>query len=359
MKETISTHRYFAASNSAKGFRNYYGECFSDARVDRLYIIKGGPGTGKSHFMRTVAACARRAGYDVTEYDCSSDPASLDGILLTRKDAPRIGMLDGTAPHVWEPTVPGVREEIINLGALWDGSRLVGQGETIRALGARKAAAYTRAYAYLRAAGELDAVADGLVHTAVREDRLHAMADRILRREPRGEGFDALPALRRAVSMAGRATYHTFELCAEMLLVIDPAYGLGYRLSDHLMQISHEKGLRLLVSYDPVYPEKIDGLYYPASGLCILIGEAQPREGCPTRQVSLRRYMDADVLRSVRPEIRHAVSMGHTLEEQALSALAEAGKYHFELEKIYAAAMDFRAKEAFTRRFCEKVFGNG
>ena len=58
----------FAASNSCEGFKNYYGDIFTDTRVDRLYIIKGGPGTGKSHFMRVVARRARERGYIVTEF---------------------------------------------------------------------------------------------------------------------------------------------------------------------------------------------------------------------------------------------------------------------------------------------------
>ena len=44
----------FAASNSCEGFKNYYGEVFNDTRADRLYIIKGGPGTGKSTLMKTL-----------------------------------------------------------------------------------------------------------------------------------------------------------------------------------------------------------------------------------------------------------------------------------------------------------------
>ena len=44
----------FAASNSCEGFKSYYGEIFAGPGIERLYVIKGGPGTGKSHFMRTV-----------------------------------------------------------------------------------------------------------------------------------------------------------------------------------------------------------------------------------------------------------------------------------------------------------------
>ncbi len=370
--ETVP-RRYFAASNSARGFCNYYGDCFSERRCDQLYIIKGGPGTGKSHFMRTVARHARAAGYAVTEYDCSSDPVSLDGILLCRDGSPRIGLLDGTAPHVCEPVTPGVREEIINLGAFWDAARLRGSGDQVRHLSAQKSAAYQRAYAYLRAAGELDAVADALTAPAVREDRLSLVAARILRRVPRGSGFDAVPALRRAVSMTGRATHHTFESMASDLILLDGRaqisphaaasgrsdgghYGLGARLLGHMLSLSRERGHTVLVSYDPIYPDKCDGLFYPAVGLCVLVGDGEPREGCSTRCMSLRRHLIPETLREVRGELRHAITLRRTLEDDALRSLAEAAKNHFDLENIYAEAMDFPAKESFTESFCAALF---
>ena len=43
---------YFAASNSTKGFVSYYEEIFQNARIGHVWAIKGGPGTGKSRFLR-------------------------------------------------------------------------------------------------------------------------------------------------------------------------------------------------------------------------------------------------------------------------------------------------------------------
>ncbi len=347
-------HHLFASSNSAEGFENHYPACFSDARCDRLYIVKGGPGTGKSRFLGTIARHARAHGYDVTTYACSSDPSSLDGVLLERPGAPRLGLIDGTAPHVAEPVIPGAREELVNLGAFWDSARLAAAGEDIRRLGAAKSAAYTRAYAYLAAAGRLDAVADALVAPAVRDDRLRALATRLLRGEPGGEGKET-PALRRALTMSGRATLHSFEESAASLLVVEDTYGLGARLLAHLRAISRARGLDVLVSHDPLIPAKADGLFYPASGLCILVGDATPREGCPTRTLSLRRYLDPDRLRPVRAEARRALTHRTRIEDEALGALAEAATHHFALEALYSAAMDFPAVEAFTEAFCERI----
>jgi hypothetical protein len=354
------TRRFFAASNSCRGFCNYYGDIFTDERTDRLYIIKGGPGTGKSHFMKEVARYAYTRGYRITEYACSSDPHSLDGILLSKVGAPTWGLLDGTAPHVREPALPGAKEEIINLGAFWDGNRLAGQRAVIRSLGEAKAAAYGRAYAYLAACGEADRVADSFLAGGVREDKIRALAGRVLRDQPCGKAFSAVPALRRAVSMTGTCCLHTFEAEAHAaggtILCLTDYYGIGYCVMAALLALSKEKSLSVLVSYDPVFPHKIDGLYYPDTNLCVLLGHAELPENAASRIISLRRYVDPEALRAVRGELRHAGGMRDYLAESALHELSAAAKYHFELEKIYAAAMDFRAKEAFTQSFCEELF---
>ena len=88
---------YFASSNSASGFWSYYTDVFDHARVRRLFAIKGGPGTGKSRFMKEVAKAAEENGHEVEYFYCSFDPSSLDGIIIDGK----LAMIDGTAPHVY------------------------------------------------------------------------------------------------------------------------------------------------------------------------------------------------------------------------------------------------------------------
>ena len=347
----------FAASNSCEGFKNYYGDIFTDTRVDRLYIIKGGPGTGKSHFMKVVARRARERGYAVTEYLCSSDPASLDGLLLSREGSPTVGLLDGTPPHAREPVLPGARDEIINLGAFWDPRALMGQKETVTALGNGKSTAYANAYAALSAAGRMDAIADSLTDPCVNHDRLKALAARLLRDQPTGDSFTATPALRRAVSMAGKHTLHSFEAAARRMLILDESYGMGYRLTAAMLAVSATRGHEVLVSHHPVYPHKADGLFYPDTGLCVLVGDTAPTDSIPARTLSLRRYTDPEALRAVRGELRRTLTLREQLTDTALRHLASAATYHFELERVYAAAMDFRAKEGYTEEFCGELLG--
>ena len=66
--------------------------------------------------MKEVGNHFAEQGEDVDFLWCSSDPDSLDGIVLKKR---RIALLDGTAPHVVDPQNPGAVDEILNLGEYW------------------------------------------------------------------------------------------------------------------------------------------------------------------------------------------------------------------------------------------------
>lgn len=70
---------YFAAINSVHGFVSFFDSIF--AGRDRLYIIKGGPGTGKSTLMRKIAAEAEKNGMD-SELISVPRSFSLDGVII-------------------------------------------------------------------------------------------------------------------------------------------------------------------------------------------------------------------------------------------------------------------------------------
>ena len=87
--QNTNGNAYFAASNSAQGFISYYEEVFRASRIGHIWAIKGGPGTGKSRFLQDVANYASVRGWSTEYIYCSSDPNSLDAIILTQKDAGR------------------------------------------------------------------------------------------------------------------------------------------------------------------------------------------------------------------------------------------------------------------------------
>ena len=52
--------------NSYGGFVSHYRDCFAQ---ERRYIIKGGPGCGKSTLMRRIAHEAEQRGLEVEYYE--------------------------------------------------------------------------------------------------------------------------------------------------------------------------------------------------------------------------------------------------------------------------------------------------
>lgn len=133
--------QYYAAGNTARGFYNLFDSVLDG--LERLYILKGGPGTGKSTLMQKVSKTMTQRGFDTELIHCASDKGSIDGIILTDLKA---GIVDGTAPHVIEPKAPGAVEEYVNLGVAWDSQQLRPYKEDIYALNARIKNTYEQTY---------------------------------------------------------------------------------------------------------------------------------------------------------------------------------------------------------------------
>ena len=104
--------------------------------------------------MKKIIKSLENEAGEFYEVGCSSDPASLDGIVFKCREK-QFALLDGTSPHSREAMMIGASEELIDLGEGVDRIALSSRKEEIRELNSKKKAAYSRAYGMLRAAGEI------------------------------------------------------------------------------------------------------------------------------------------------------------------------------------------------------------
>lgn len=132
---------YYAGGNTGRGFYNLFDSNLKG--LDRLFILKGGPGTGKSSMMKRLADEWGNKGYNLEMIHCSSDNGSIDGVIIPEL---KFGIVDGTAPHIIEPTAPGAIEEYINLGIAWDSEKLKQNKERIISLHHEVSNAFQLAY---------------------------------------------------------------------------------------------------------------------------------------------------------------------------------------------------------------------
>ena len=84
---------FFLGANSEEAFSRFYDQLLG-GRLDDLTILKGGPGCGKSTFMRRVGAAMERAGERIVYINCSGDPIPLDAAIFLDRNA---AIVDGTS----------------------------------------------------------------------------------------------------------------------------------------------------------------------------------------------------------------------------------------------------------------------
>ena len=144
---------FYLGANTPEGFVSRYDQIAQDDTLERVYVIKGGPGTGKSSMMKMTAEVLSENGADVERIHCSSDPDSLDAVICREK---KIAMLDGTPPHVMEPQYPGAFETIVDLYPCWDQEGLMENLPEIKELFGQYRACHRKACAYLSAAAALN-----------------------------------------------------------------------------------------------------------------------------------------------------------------------------------------------------------
>ena len=89
--------RFFLGANTPQGFVSRFDQLADANDGWRTFVIKGGPGTGKSTMIQKIAQRIREEYGDVETIRCSSDVDSYDAVIA---ECLKLSVADGTAPHV-------------------------------------------------------------------------------------------------------------------------------------------------------------------------------------------------------------------------------------------------------------------
>ena len=322
---------YFAAANGYDGFRSYFGEVFRPENYERLYILKGGPGTGKSTLMRGVGSHFEALGFDTERVLCSSDPNSLDGVIIYCGNK-KFAVIDGTAPHETDAKIPGAFDEIINLGEAWHKEKLVSKREEILNINRRKSTHYKKAYELLKLAGNFSSQLASLKSEILPTD-FEEFANSILsnlQNKIRGRNTKT-----KLISSFGKSGYNTLkkEFSPETRKIsVVGMCGTETLFMSYLSNAATRKHVNFTLFPSPLSPEIIEGIYFEDNDTFVsTLMKAQT-------QIDTSRYADSlnfdsttDFSDSIHDEL-----LEHAKEEFALASSA-----HFELENIYTPAMDF------------------
>ena len=343
---------YFLGANTAAGFVSLY-EGFCRGGGDYLRIVKGGPGTGKSGFMRAVGREAARRGLDVEYVRCSGDPASLDGVYLPSLG---LGWCDGTAPHVAEPGIFGADSDYVNIGSCCRTPLSASDAAHARAVTAAYKARYDRAYRLLAASVSVEkALAPQSVGDREAE-RAAAALVALVELLPPGDG----PRLRRrfagAVSCEGFLEDRSeMDLC-KLKYLCEDGCGLASDALTAAGKAALARGHDTVFCLSPADGKSLDAILLPKVSTAFVRARAQGSYE-HVRRVPLDRLCgELETVKERRRALRAARREGERYLRAACETLGEAKALHDELEAVYRPYMDFRALDALTAKEIARVF---
>jgi len=332
----------FLGANSGAGFYSLYDQLLS-GRLDDLLIIKGGPGCGKSSFMRAVAKELCAAGWEAACVNCSGDPDSLDGVLFASQ---RVGLVDGTAPHVLEPTYTVATERYLDLTRFYDVAATKLRRDEIVARSDACRAAYADAYRALRAADAVESERRAAAWDAADRDRLLRRFDGVARRELRGRG--KTPGRIDRAFLGGMThkgelfRFDTVEALCPRRYVIADSRGLASDALSRMADAAAAAGHDVLLCPNPDRPHEAMHLLIPALELAFVTSTARtPCEGEAYRRIRVDAMAEAKLTRVQKAKARLTARIGQSLREEAVAALARAKREHDALEAAYNPCVDF------------------
>lgn len=354
MSDIGNVKRLFPGGNTSKGFVSFYDYIIKpDAK--RVFIIKGGPGVGKSTFMKKIGLYMINKGYDIELHQCSSDNNSVDGLVIPKLS---VALIDGTAPHIVDPKNPGAVDEIINLGDYWDESKIVKYKKEIIYLNEKIKRRFAISYDYLsdakRAYNEWKSYIEESVEKREYYNTLKASLKEIFcTAKPSFNTNNHRHLFAGAITPEGIVN-HIHSLIDKNMKVFaltgSPGSGVKYAI-DRVASISSELGLYTEQYHCPFIPNTLDMIIIPDINTVVLNTTKPYHYNCelnnivPQKVLDVDQFLNTDVLYDYKEYINRAKGRFNDNIESAVTQLSMAKKLHDEMEGFYIPAMDFDAVE--------------
>lgn len=350
MEFSQNSIRFFLGANSANGFFSLFDQIYYPLEGWRGYIIKGGPGTGKSSLMRKVGSALEEMGHLPIWIYCSSDPDSLDAVIIPGL---KFFLLDGTSPHCMDPKYPGAAENIINLGDYWDTKLLVKNSDDIINYSMACSNYHAQSDRFIAAAGMLKKDTYRLVQPLLKEDKIESYAKRIALgsfkdKKSAQEGREH-KALLSGITPKGVVCFEeTAKAFCDTIYVMEDHYGpvsnlLLHKIKENTLRL----GIDVISCWCPMFPQqKLEHLIIPECGVAFLTSHhGNKLEITPTKRINSLRFLDTEALKAHKQRLRFNKQASNELLEEAILLQKLAKGVHDKLERCYIQAMDFQKSE--------------
>ncbi|WP_085522519.1 PRK06851 family protein [Tuberibacillus sp. Marseille-P3662] len=351
---------YYAGGNTARGFHDLFATNLE--HLERVFILKGGPGTGKSSLMKTIGETWLEKGFDIEYLHCASDNGSIDGVIIPTLT---VGIVDGTAPHVIEPKAPGAIEEYVNLGVAWDSEALAKEKDQILSIQKNNRAAYDAAYACFQEALTIHDEWEAYYIDHLDREQANQLTDELINRLYGDQVLNKTADVRHrflgAATPQGAVDFIpnlTSDVAKRYFIKGRPGSGKSTMLKT-LAKMAEDRGFDVEVYHCGFDPYSLDMIIVRELDFAIFDSTA-PHEHYPER--------DSDEVidmyeRVIEPGVdeKYAVGLKDVSErysermKEATAHLANAKAWHDQLETIYVNAMDFTKIDDITEQIKSEI----
>jgi hypothetical protein len=350
---------FFLGANSPKGFAGYFSELSKPDEDYREFVIKGGPGTGKSSFMQQISDELKDKDDFIERIHCSSDANSLDGVICHKA---KVSIADGTAPHIIEPSFPGAYQTVVNFSEFWNEDSLYEKRVNIRDSFIKNKKLHERCCRFLQAANSLLTDSYLIALDCTDSLKIAKFAKRLAQREfgsKKGKGAKENIRLLSAVTPSGVKTYFdtVLKMCDKVFVIKDDFGASSRILLSVLRKILLESGHEIYTCYCPLNPnEKIDHIIIPELSIgFVTTNKFVVEDFEPYRVINFSRFTDIDRLKLKKQRLSFNKKAATELIEEAVSILKMAKASHDELEKYYIQAINFDQVDYKQKEVLEKI----
>lgn len=335
----LKMHKYFLGGATPDGFVTKFSNQIEDTDYC-TYIIKGGPGTGKSSLMKKISQTFTDEEQDV--YYCSADPDSYDAVVLKKH---KVAFVDGTAPHVFDPTYPGAVQRILYLGDYWDIASLKKNKDNIINIQNEYSQYHLRCRRFITA---ISAVVSDTVHismTTLDTEKLESFITRFAKKVmPKTYDDKKGKILFKQFSAITPKGYMTIvPNDCEIYLLNDPYYSGTNTFLMAFADIATEKGLDVVVSNSSIHKGNyIEHLYIPELNIAFI--SSNPINNIQidtTKIINFMRFYRKDLIREKKARIKFNKKAVEDLMVGAVDCLIKAKSSHDKLEEYYINATNF------------------
>lgn len=345
---SISIKEFFASANTYFGFKSYFNEVFDSFKLTRAFVLKGGPGTGKSTLMKKVGEIFKREDLSMELFRCSSDCNSLDGLVL-RNDNESVAIIDGTAPHVRDAVIPGAVDVLINLGEAIDNNVLTEAKNDVLKLNKAKSNSYQNAYDKLAKSFIFYSNIKAEMQTLMNFELMKKSFDDVLKTLECEKNTTRALRLISSFSKEGYRRLNHFDTSSLKRYTVSGESGSEFIFLTLLAKHLDNSGVKYTKIISALDKESVEGIYFSDLDTVILGGK-ENNCICDTREFFSKKYTD-----SFKEKIKNMQACMQIYEKEAADELKAASVSHFELEKIYTDAVDFSIIDRYTSYIIDEI----